>query len=264
MAVLTYDFDKETELTSIGENRWATTVHSNWNIATFPNGGYLMSLVAKAMLADSKKEDPLSLSVHYLRPGQPDQPGEIETELVRKGRTISVVRGRLVQNGKARVEALGSFSNVDLEAMPLAKTIKPEVELPAPQDCDGDFDPGMARRILERVELRLNPDQTLAGSSSDARVDGWIRFRDGRPIDTLALLLFADVMPPPIYASEGQLGWVPTIELSVHVRRRPVPGWIRAQFSTRDVHGNRLIEDGILWDESGEIVAQSRQVAMIL
>lgn len=264
MAALSYEFDKETELNQTEENRWQSQVVSNWNIAEFPNGGYLAALITKAMLADSQKPDPLSVSVHYLRPGQPDQPCEIDTELVRKGRTVSVVRGRLSQNGKTRIEALGSFCDAGFEPAPLDMSIEPDMELPPPELCDGDFEPGMARRILERIELRLHPEQALAGSSDRARVDGWIRFRDGRPVDTLALMLFADVMPPPIYASAGQVGWVPTIELSVQVRRRPVEGWIRAQFQTRDIQGNRLVEDGLLWDESGALVAQSRQVAMIL
>ena len=62
----------------------------------------------------------------------------------------------------------------------------------------------------------------------------------------------------------GAIGWVPTIELSVHARRRPKPGWIKGAFKTRDVAGNLFIEDGMLWDENDQLVAQSRQLQMIL
>ena len=55
---------------------------------------------------------------------------------------------------------------------------------------------------------------------------GWIRFADERPVDAAALTLFADAFPPPLFALVGRIGWVPTIELTVQVRRRPVDGWV--------------------------------------
>jgi acyl-CoA thioesterase len=56
---------------------------------------------------------------------------------------------------------------------------------------------------------------------------------------------------------------VPTIELTVHVRRRPAPGWMLGQFRTLDLIDGRLIEDGVLWDSAGNLVAQSRQLALV-
>ena len=62
----------------------------------------------------------------------------------------------------------------------------------------------------------------------------------------------------------GPVGWVPTIELTVHLRARPAPGWILGQFTTQDMQDGRLIEDGALWDSRGTLVAQSRQLALLL
>jgi acyl-CoA thioesterase len=50
----------------------------------------------------------------------------------------------------------------------------------------------------------------------------------------------------------------------VNVRRRPAPGWIQAQFQTRDMADGRMIEDGLLWDSQGHLIAQSRQLALLL
>ena len=103
-----------------------------------------------------------------------------------------------------------------------------------------------------------------AGTGRDACITGWIRFSDGRPVDAHTLPLFADAFPPPLFSKVGYIGWVPTIELTVHVRRRPVEGWIRGHFRTTDAAGNRTIEDGWLWDESGALVAVARQVGLVL
>ena len=54
--------------------------------------------------------------------------------------------------------------------------------------------------------------------------------------------------------------WHPTLN---HVRERPVPGWLRARFTTRFVTGGFLEEDGELWDAADRLVAQSRQLALL-
>jgi acyl-CoA thioesterase len=60
------------------------------------------------------------------------------------------------------------------------------------------------------------------------------------------------------------IGWVPTIELTVHVRRRPAPGWILGRFRTDDLVDGRMIETGGLWDSTGAFVADCRQIGLVL
>ena len=95
-------------------------------------------------------------------------------------------------------------------------------------------------------------------------MEGWIRFVDGTPPSTLSLPLFADAFPPSLFARYGRVGWVPTVELTVHVRRRPAPGWIQARFECDDLVDGRMVETGTLWDETGAVVARSRQLGLLL
>ena len=92
---------------------------------------------------------------------------------------------------------------------------------------------------------------------------GWFRLRDSEPIDTLGLLLAVDAFPPTAFNARLPVAWTPTIELTAHVRARPAPGWLRCVFTTRFVTGGFLEEDGELWDASGHLVAQSRQLALV-
>src|SRR5436305_1370661 len=67
-----------------------------------------------------------------------------------------------------------------------------------------------------------------------ARVGGWIRFADGRPLDNAAIPLFMDSWPPPMFATFLG-GMAPTIELTVDWRNRPSPEsrWHLADFHSR-------------------------------
>lgn len=256
--------------------RYTGHVHPSWNIGTNPNGGYLMALaVAGLRMRAPQHPDPLSVTVHYLRPGLGGARCDVDARILRSGRTLSTGRATLIQDGTARLEVLAALGDLGDPAAPggapasgapPAAAIEPPMPaMPPPQDCvarSGDAQ-GVVLPILDRVEVRLHPDEAGAGAAGRAQVTGWIRFRDGRPPDALAALLFADAFPPSVFGLLGMVGWVPTIELTVHVRRRPAPGWMLGRFTTADLADGRMIEDGALWDSAGRLVAQSRQLALL-
>ena len=76
----------------------------------------------------------------------------------------------------------------------------------------------------------------------------------------MLLLLVADALPPVTF-DLGLPGWAPTIELTVHLRAKPAPGWLRVVHSTRNLAGGYFEEDAEVWDSAGRLVAQSRQLA---
>ena len=54
-----------------------------------------------------------------------------------------------------------------------------------------------------------------------------------------------------------------TVELTVHVRARPAPGWLACRVATRYVTSGYHEEDFEIWDSGGTLVAQSRQLALL-
>lgn len=258
------DFDTDIRLTDAGPGRAIGQVHPAWNIGTNPNGGYLLSLALAAMRrAAPEHPDPLSVTVHYLRPGLAGQACEIDTQVIRTGRTLSTVQASLSQDGAPRLVVMAALGDLGDDGTARLSLTPPEI--PAPDDCvqrSGD-EQGVMLPILDRLDIRLHPGQALGGAAGEALVSGWIRFRDGREPDTLASILFADTFPPAIFGLLGVVGWVPTVELTVHVRRRPAPGWMLGRFHARDLVDGRIIEDGALWDSQGHLVVQSRQLALV-
>lgn len=273
---MTFAFDRETTVKASGEGMWGAHVAPHWNIGDKPNGGYLMAvalqalraeLAAGAMERDADQPDPLTLTAHFLRPGIPDAPATISTEVLRRGRSISTVRGTLVQDGKARVEIMAGFGS-------LADDSPSDIDIDLPPPSFPAIDEGTDRAtlvqgvkemsLLSRVDVRVLPEHSQFVVGSDARMAGWIRFSDDRPPDSLGLALFADAFPPSLFTKLGSIGWVPTLEMTVQIRRRPAPGWLAATFETDDLTGGRFVETGTLWDSTGHVVAHSRQLGLLL
>ena len=95
------------------------------------------------------------------------------------------------------------------------------------------------------------------------RFRGWFRLRNEEPIDCFGLLVAVDAFPPTVFNAQLPIAWTPTLELTTHVRGRPEPGWLRCEFTTRFISGGFLEEDGEVWDSTGRLVAQSRQLALL-
>ena len=89
----------------------------------------------------------------------------------------------------------------------------------------------------------------------------WLRSATGHPVDPLFLLCVADALPP-VTVDLGIPGWVPTVELTVHLRAVPADGWLRVVHRARLVAGGWLDEDCEVWDSPGRLVAQARQLAV--
>jgi hypothetical protein len=79
----------------------------------------------------------------------------------------------------------------------------------------------------------------------------------------LSVLLAADAFPPPVFNLLAVPGWVPTVEFTVHMRAVPAPGPLRCEFTAKEIQGGMFEEDGIMWDENGVLVAQSRQIGLV-
>lgn len=237
-------------------------VHDGWDIGGNANGGYLLAIAARAM-AEVVGRPPLTITAHYLRPA-PAGPCVVEVEVVRSGRRLATVSASLVQDDKAVLRALGTFG-AQQPGGPSHDDERP-VDLPSWDECALRPATSELPGLLDRVTLRIHPDDigyATGEPSGDALIRGWFDLRDGEPIDTFALLLAADSFTPPIFNTGLPVAWVPTIELTVHVRGEPAPGPLRCRFRSRFIGDGLADEDGELWDSAGTLVARSRQLALM-
>jgi acyl-CoA thioesterase len=226
----------------------------------------------------------VTLTGHFLRPAR-HTPVEIHVEPIRAGAAHATAMAAVHQGGKEILRTLGTFADLSGPALvgpprpspadaprppggPTESGAGPPV-LPPPEEClpvevlqPGQWDdlPGAMPQIYRSIDVRLvRPERREPGEIG--RIEGWMRFSDGRDPDVAALPLLADAFPPAVLAV-ADAAWVPTVELTVHVRGVPAPGWMAASFRTRFLSDGYFEEDGELWDSTGRLVALSRQLAL--
>jgi hypothetical protein len=134
--------------------------------------------------------------------------------------------------------------------------------LPGERASAGEFaarfeSPNIAKRFAARPERA-----SFAFATGEVTGDATVRARlDLDDPDQLAALVACDVTPPAVWNALGAEGWVPTIELTAHVRDRPSPGPLTVVASTDHVSRGFLEEDAVVHDAAGRLVVQSRQLA---
>ena len=236
-------------------------ITDNWSVNGIPNGGYLMAVLAKAMMHHSKMKSTPVITANFLNRCEPGDV-RILIEKMSASRQFDRFQGGLYQNGKEKVRAFGTFAN-DNNTCVLKRYEASEPHISELEKCVAMPEiPNYT--IFSRLDIRLDPICAgwISGKlSKTSENKGWIKFKNDRPFDMLSILLIADAFPPAVLSSQGMVAWVPTIEFSVNIRNIPTTQWLKCIFRTRFITCGLLEEDGEIWDQKGELIAISRQIA---
>ena len=103
-------------------------------------------------------------------------------------------------------------------------------------------------------------------SADRGLVGGWLGLLEDRPVDELAIAILADAWFPAPWPRLKALAPAPTIDLTIHFRAPlPLPdSLLLGRFESRLVRDGFFEEDGELWAPDGQLVAQSRQLGLLL
>ncbi|MEI4273008.1 thioesterase family protein [Klenkia sp. LSe6-5] len=260
------DFDRATALSAV-DGGFVTHLDPGWDVGGgVLNGGYLLSVVARAAVEVSPHAHPVALSASYLRAATPGP----ATLAVTPGPA-----GRTLQHGVVVLtDATGPAVSVQVTTATLAD-VAPEHAVPPPaatpvEECfsvaeHAHLSPVPVPGISRHVETRLDPltaGWALGEPGDEPVIRAWVRFADGREPDPLGLVAFTDVLPPTSWAT-GRLGWAPTVQLQTLVRALPAPGWCLVEARGGETSDGWVDEDYRVWDATGRLVAQSRQLARV-
>ncbi|MFD0854247.1 thioesterase family protein, partial [Actinomadura adrarensis] len=220
-------FDSDTEVTRRPDGAYGAQITDRWNgLHGMPLGSYGLAISIRALAEHMALRDPLSVSAHFLRPVEVG-PAEVHTEHIRSGRRMATGQASLSQNGKERLRAIATFTDLG-QFDGRTSLLGERPQLPPPEECVDPLDGVALPNIsgLERVDYRMaEAPGWLRGAPGGTSVcNVYMRFREERELDPLALLYFWDAMAPVVL----DMGEAPstTVEATAHVRCRPASGWL--------------------------------------
>jgi acyl-CoA thioesterase len=259
--------DDDIALEPSGDGAWSGAIAAGWETPRGPLGGYVMAILIRALelAVEDQERAARSVSVHFLRPPTAG-PVSVTARVDRAGRSLSTVSGRLEQGGELIALALAAYSkpweSPDLDSAPM-----PEVEPPPPDAREAPAEPlDGAPPFMDRLVFVHRFGDPPFSRSDRGDVGGWLGLRERRPLDAPAIALLADAWYPAPWPRLAELAPAPTIDLSVHFRASlPLDGsLLLGRFTNRVVRDGFFDEDGELWAPDGTLVAQSRQLGLLL
>jgi acyl-CoA thioesterase len=259
------EFDRCTAVRPTGDGLYEAEVDERWSVVRGPHGGYIAAMMLRALTLEvgDAGRVPRSLTVYYPAAPKPG-PVSIRCEVERSGRSMSTVYARMEQDGRPTCLALAAFSAAWPEALRFDHAERPEV--PEPDSLGqldrGGFVPSFARYF----DFRPAVGDPMFTASDRGLAGGWIQLREPHDLDAPLVAALTDTWPPAVLAVASTPVLAPTIELTVYFRcELPAPsGWVLGVFESRVSRAGFFEEDGTLWTRSGELIAQSRQLALAI
>jgi acyl-CoA thioesterase len=250
---------------------FSADIAPGWRAGRGPHGGYLAAILLRALTAavDDPARAPRSLTIHYASAPETG-PVEIRTTMERQGRSLSTLSARMEQAGRVTALALAAFS-VPWEApganeLPMPELAGPDAERRStPKLFKGA--PEFTRQLVMQPRVGAVP---FAGSGAPMRIGGWIGLPEPRPVDAFSLALFCDAWFPPSFIALDAPAISPTVDLTIHFRQSisecdcDPADLCLSVFDTRLLHDGLFEEDGVIWAPDGTVLAQSRQLGIIM
>jgi acyl-CoA thioesterase len=260
-------FDDDTALRPTGDGAWEGAIAPGWDTPRGPLGGYVMAIVLRALelAVDDPERLPRSATMHFVSVPKPG-PVAVSARVERAGRSLTSVSGRLEQDGRLIGIALGAWSKPwpgpTLDDAPM-----PAVDPPGERKPIGpEFPRENAPPFMGHLSMQHRLGDPPFTGSDHALIGGWIGLLEERPIDALTVAVCADAWFPAPWPRLRALAPAPTIELTIHFRA-PLPladSLLFGRFDSRLVRDGFFDENGELWAPDGTLVAQSRQLGLLI
>nr|POE51586.1 hypothetical protein CFP56_25793 [Quercus suber] len=294
------NFDQATAVHQRDSHTYTAAFQDAWAIGTVPHGGYVTSVLQRAVKAHfdttlSKQNQPHTLSLHldFLRRTEVGD-ALITIKDVKLGRQTSVVHVTLSQG--AREEVVGYITQTHLGREEGASfdtrwNLHPSPPLVDISQLESDTEPNWKRQVFSAFpQFRKATNQCeywspRIGQASPAIADQWMRLRDphenftneslGFVVDLFPQIIEAFVLQDlrPNASEQERLDflatrakfWYPTLLLNLDVKKAlPAEGvkYLFLRVQAKSIKNGRYDLEIVVKDTTGDLVALSHHVCL--
>jgi len=243
-------------------------IPSSWGQGRASFGGLVAALMFDRMEHLVSNGRPMrSLQVSFVGPVEPEVPATYEARILREGKAVSQIEGRINQGGEARLVCLASFGGDRQSAVEVAPTPAPEAT-PVDQCQSLPYIQGVTPEFTQHIEMRWAFGHMPFSGKGGREMGGWMQFRDTPETFTDAhIVALVDAWPPALLphlkgpAPASSLSWALDI---MHPRPNLKPGdWLLYKASIDQAGAGYGHTQAGIWTASGELVATSRQTVTV-
>lgn len=243
-------------------------IPASWGQGRATFGGLVAALTFEVMASKVADGRPMrALQVSFVGPVESDVPAVFEAELLREGKAVSQVQGRIMQNGEPRLVCLASFGGDRDSVVEVAPSAAPEAT-PVDQCQELPYIPKVTPEFTQHIEMRWAFGGMPFSGKGGREMGGWMQFRQTPEAFTDAhIVALVDAWPPAVLphlkapAPASSLSWALEI---VHPRPVVAAGeWLLYRATIDQAGAGYGHTHAGIWTQRGELVALSRQTVTV-
>ena len=249
-------FDRTTVLT-VDDNPLVrhALLDASWSSLRGIHGGYLTALAVRAAETQLDGRAVRSVTTSFLRPAAIG-PARLTIAPLREGRNLTTLGVTIEQEGMVAVARITATATVEGAAWQQTR----DLDLYPVEACVPLYPPDGVRHF-EQADALLDPRGVPFSHGSTARLGGYVRPRERRPIDAPWLAMIADWFPPCSFVVHDPPTGGVSIDYTVHIHRTldalGPEDWVAARFEAPVSEGGLALEHGRVVGPRGEALAES-------
>ena len=235
---------------------YSIDIDPSWSSLRGVHGGFLASLAVRGTQPLVPDRQVRTVTTSFLRPAVTG-PTQIEVEPERIGRTLSTHVVTISQAGRAvattRVTTVAAVDGLEWDDAAPHRVLPPEQCL--------EVHPPEGVRHFEHATALLDPTDQPFTHGPYARIAGYVRPLEPRPIDAPWLTMILDWFPPTAFSRNDPPTGGVSVDYTVHLHRTADTladgAWLSGEFSADISTQAMALEKGTIRDPDGRVLAES-------